>query len=163
MGNDYAVLSPLLMHTITALARRLRVRFAEARVHLTPEQYALLHLLAREEGLTLSELAERLDKDKSAVLRQADHFEQEGLVTRVSDAEDRRKKGLVLSPRGHQLYAQAEALAAALMRDSMQAFSAQDVRTFQRLLTQMADSLQAGPDGPAEDGAGAVKRTGDTS
>jgi MarR family transcriptional regulator for hemolysin len=56
----------------------------------TPEALGILFLLSRQDGLTQGQIAEFLAKDKAAITRLLNALEQEGLVRRDHDQDDRR-------------------------------------------------------------------------
>ncbi|OJH39074.1 MarR family winged helix-turn-helix transcriptional regulator [Cystobacter ferrugineus] len=109
---------------------------------ITFDQYVLLAALSDTEAPTQSDLADLLGRDKSAVLRQIDHLEEEGLVTRVADPDDRRKKTLVLTRSGSQVHAKARALVESIMGEALHGISSQDIQTLTRVLTRIQEALQ---------------------
>jgi DNA-binding MarR family transcriptional regulator len=77
------------LHTTARLLRRNYDR--RARAHgLTRSKWQVLWSLAREEGVKQAELAERLDVAPISLTRQLDILEQEGLLERRRDEQDRR-------------------------------------------------------------------------
>lgn len=67
---------------------------------LNPTQYAVLLLLAEQDGLRLSDLSGKLLIDKSSTTRLIDRLSAIGLVERVADPGDRRVQRIVLTPKG---------------------------------------------------------------
>jgi DNA-binding MarR family transcriptional regulator len=66
------------------------------------QSFILISLLDRD-GLTMRQLAERLELDSSAITGLVDRLEKEQLVERQPVPEDRRALQIVLSPRGREL------------------------------------------------------------
>jgi DNA-binding MarR family transcriptional regulator len=66
----------------------------------TTTQCTVLTELGRSGPLTLAALSRRIGFDKSWTSRAVEHLVQEGLVEKVSSAQDRRMVHLSLSPRG---------------------------------------------------------------
>lgn len=131
-----------LLQTLAALGKCIRARLSAEQLPITPDQYALLDALIVHGALTQAELAELYDRDRSVVLRQTDHLEEERLVSRVADAEDRRKKTLGLTRQGRQVRDQAQVLTEAFMREVLGGLPPGDVETFQRVLRTMKDKAQ---------------------
>ncbi|MEQ9393609.1 MarR family winged helix-turn-helix transcriptional regulator [Haliea sp.] len=77
------------LHTAARLLRRNYDR--RARAHgLTRSKWQVLWSLSREQGAKQAELAERLDVAPISLTRQLDILEQEGLIERRRDDQDRR-------------------------------------------------------------------------
>lgn len=78
-------------------------RLVLERFGLTPTQFRLLNLINGRESLRLTTLSDRLLRSKSQVTRVVDSLEEEGLVQRTSDPEDRRAQKVVLTGAGRRL------------------------------------------------------------
>jgi DNA-binding MarR family transcriptional regulator len=68
--------------------------------NITSQSYGVLLLVYFVEGITQNEIAELAKTDKSAVLRQIDMLENEKLVRRKTDEQDRRKNHILITERG---------------------------------------------------------------
>ena len=84
-----------------AVSRRARDLLAPHDV--TPAQYAVLKILAEENGKPLGEVSERLVLDAATVTGLADRLEAAGLVARHADTGDRRVSRLRLTTRARRL------------------------------------------------------------
>ena len=102
-------------------------------------QWRILAVLGESEGLTATEVATRTLMDKPAVSRAASSLIDRGLITRTSDASDRRKSDLRLSEEGRKVYDAIIPRALAYEAELLGALSEEDARTLHRLLTQLAD------------------------
>ena len=70
---------------------------------LAIEQFGLLFLLANEqEELIQSELADRLHKDKSTILRAVNTLEKKELIRKVQHLHDKRKHQLLVTKKGER-------------------------------------------------------------
>ena len=92
---------------IKGILRLLRQRFDEEDLALTVEQYFLLNILENNEGLILQELADIVDKDKSAVARHINSLEENHFIARSKDPEDKRRKILLMTKPGLNVLEQA--------------------------------------------------------
>jgi len=92
---------------IKGILRLLRQRFNEEKLSLTVEQYFLLNILENKEGLILQELADIVDKDKSAVTRHINSLEENHFIARAKDPEDKRRKILLMTKPGLNVLEQA--------------------------------------------------------
>lgn len=72
-------------------------------IELTFEQFVILQMLNSNCDLIQQDLAEHLQKDKSIIVRQINGLLDKNLVTRHTNLDDKRKKNLILTPKGHLL------------------------------------------------------------
>ena len=89
-----------MAYVVKEIIKTLKKRFQEEDIELTIEQFFILNILDNEDGLILQELADIVDRDKSAVLRHIDGLEKNHFVTRVKDEEDKRRKLLLITKPG---------------------------------------------------------------
>jgi DNA-binding MarR family transcriptional regulator len=81
---------------------------------LTYPQYLVMLVLWQQDGLTVSQLGERLALDSGTLTPLLKRLEAAGHVRRLRDAEDERRVRLQLTPTGRALRAQAEPIPPAL-------------------------------------------------
>jgi DNA-binding MarR family transcriptional regulator len=74
---------------------------------VTADQFVVLSLLAREDGLTQGDIASRCASDPSTVGALLRLLETKKLVSRERHAEDGRALSISLTPRGHRLQKRA--------------------------------------------------------
>jgi DNA-binding MarR family transcriptional regulator len=95
-----------------AWAALLQVAFERVHAHfavvvseldLAPMQAKALHELNAEPPISMRELAERLKSDPSNITGLVDRLEARGMVERRPDPNDRRVKGLALTPAGEKM------------------------------------------------------------
>ncbi len=77
---------------------------------LTYPQYLVLLVLWEGDGVTVSQLGERLRLDSGTLTPLLKRLQAQGLLHRQRDAGDERRVLLRLTPHGHALRAQAEAV-----------------------------------------------------
>jgi DNA-binding MarR family transcriptional regulator len=99
-----------MAYVVKEIIRSLKKRFQKKGINLTIEQFFILNILDNEDGLILQELAEIVDRDKSAVLRHIDGLEKNHFVTRVKDDEDKRRKLLLVTKPGIKVLEKARAV-----------------------------------------------------
>ncbi|HEY5166005.1 MAG TPA: MarR family transcriptional regulator [Acidimicrobiia bacterium] len=74
--------------------------------------WAVLRSTEHEDGLSQRELASRMSIESPTLVRHLDRLEDEGLVVRRRDAQDRRVVRVGLTPAGHRRYAELRDVAA---------------------------------------------------
>lgn len=109
---------------------------------LTIPQYRVLQTLDTRQGVRLTTVSERLLRAKSTITRIIDQLEQDGLVERTSDADDRRAQRVILTGEGKKLLERAraahEALLVARFNDALEEG---EQAAFYQLLVKLHDSL----------------------
>lgn len=97
----------VLTNTVSnAIADSYRQRFG-----LAIADWRIMAVLARFPGSSARELVERTRMDKVAVSRSVSRLVERRLITRDTDAADRRRSSLALSPAGDDIYRQIVPLA----------------------------------------------------
>jgi len=93
----------MIVHTGKLLLKSINITFAGISKEITFEQMGVLYFLSRNNGkkdMIQQDIAEIMDKNKSAVLRSIDILEQKGFVKRIPAAGDRRKNVIALTENG---------------------------------------------------------------
>jgi len=86
----------------------LEIRIAkQTEIKLTMAQFGLLFTISQEKDeVILKDMAEKMGKDKSSILRMIDLLEKKELVRRVVDQNDRRKNQLLVTKKGERFIAE---------------------------------------------------------
>lgn len=106
---------------------------------ITAKQWALLAFLWKEDGLSQTELAERMASDRATIGGMLDRLEKAGLVQRRPCPGDRRAYQLYLSRRGRQ---QEEELNQVVTRVRQQLFNRFEGDEYQQLC-RLLDKLRS--------------------
>jgi DNA-binding MarR family transcriptional regulator len=144
--SDLIERPPTLLALTTYLAgwvsRRARadVQLALAEHGLGTSDHGVLVALADFGALSQQQLADRLDADKSHVVRLIDQLEQRGLVTRAPDPTDRRRHRIELTPAGRKLVCVITPVTEEIEADHLGALSVAERRTLAALLQRVLES-----------------------
>lgn len=96
-----------LLYTVNKTAKMIfyafSKSFATVGFDLTIEQFVVLISLSSNEACNQQDLANLLDKDKSAVLRNINVLERKNYVERIKDTEDKRRNIVVPTEKGREL------------------------------------------------------------
>lgn len=139
---DPAALDDLLLYRISrlrAVAGGMVVRLCEGRFGITWREWRVLALLAREEGLLSSQLAERAQLDRARTSRAIGSLAGKGLLVREAGQADRRQARLRLTPEGHALFASLFPIVRDINLELLGVLSTDDLARLDRAL----DLLQA--------------------
>ena len=112
-------------------------------INLTRSQWRVITHLKSHDGLTQSELAERLLIEKAPTGTLIDKLENAGLVERRPDPNDRRVKRVFITQHAAPLLPTIEQVAAELIEVSMDGLSADEQQQLHQLLNKVHLNLQA--------------------
>ncbi len=122
MTVDKLDLEHFLPYQLNVLAARLSRGLAQIyqqRFGITIPEWRVIAHLARENAISVRDIAARVDMDKPKITRAAQRLEQAGLVSKKIDAQDRRLVMLALTSKGRRLYGEIEGLALSYERDML--------------------------------------------
>ena len=109
---------------------------------ITTGQWSALRVLWQEDGLSQVELAQRMMVEKASLTAVLKAMEAEGLITRVRNAEDRRKVNIYLTAHGRRLKGKILPLIGKINKRAMRRLSSADVQQLRRLLARVMINLQ---------------------
>lgn len=133
-------------HLARLFARSLRARIAALGV--VPGQFAQLLALFEEDGLTQTELCERVCIDPSTMAHTLKRMERDGLVRRVRDGEDRRRARVHLTPSARAMQPELTRVAAEVNAIALQGVEGAEAERLLRTLERLIANLEADPAAP---------------
>lgn len=131
----------LFGNAIRALLKQSTKEFENQGLKISPEQHYILRILTEEDSIQ-SDLAEILQKDKSAIMRHIDQLETLGYVIRVNDATDRRKKHIVITEIGTTVFNEGEEIINRLSEKNMEGISDDEISIFQKVLIKLKENAE---------------------
>jgi DNA-binding MarR family transcriptional regulator len=105
---------------------------------LRPKHFALLNIVAVEEGSSQQKLGERLALEPSGIVATIDELEDQGLLERRRDPDDRRRYALYLTPEGHAKLGEARMAAARRAAELLEPLDQHEVELLHGLLVRIA-------------------------
>ena len=134
-----ALKMPLGMVVIKMLKPMFRVlefrASKQTNIKLTMAQFGLLFAISEEkEEVILKDMAEKMGKDKSAILRMIDLLEKKELVRRVVDLNDRRKNYIMVTKKCERLIAEFRNIELELNSELLEGISDADMQTFYKVV-----------------------------
>jgi DNA-binding MarR family transcriptional regulator len=130
------------MSRLLSVAGSMVIRLCEGRFGITRREWRVLALLAREDGLLSSQLAERAQLDRARTSRAVTSLAAKKLLRREVGPGDRRQARLSLTPQGRALHDAMFPLVQEINRELLAPLAATQVRQ----LDAMLDALQARAD-----------------
>lgn len=112
--------------------------YEQTGMNLTVPQFALLHTISREsDEVILKDVAVKMRKDKSAIVRMVDQLEKKELVRRVVDQNDRRKNLLFITKKGERIVADFMEIELQLNQELQAGLSPEDLQAFYRTVSHL--------------------------
>ena len=133
------------LHDVARLMKRDFDRRAREQ-GLTRARWQVLWNLARREGIHQAALADLLNVAPISLTRQLDRLEEEGLVERRPDPDDRRRFQLYLTDRAQPALDNLRKLAEQTRRRTLAGLTREDVEALERMLGAMRDNLSDRPE-----------------
>jgi DNA-binding MarR family transcriptional regulator len=127
------------------VGRRLRPRPPDGRVDAA--SVFVLHHVAANAPVRLSELARCMALDPSTVSRHVGQLERHGYLTRSGDPDDRRAARLRLTGKGQAVMDEAMRARIAVLDQAVAGWSEADLDTLTMLMTRLAEALDRQADG----------------
>jgi MarR family transcriptional regulator, transcriptional regulator for hemolysin len=101
--------------------------------------WAVLHSAEHEDGLSQRELASRMSIESPTLVRHLDRLEDEGLVVRRRDPQDRRVVRVGLTPAGLRRYAELREVAANVDSQLRALLDHDEIETLERALYRIRE------------------------
>jgi len=127
-----------IIRSVDVYSRRLNDEFK-----ITAPQLICLYSLRREEGLTLSALADRVNLGISTVNGIVDRLEDKGLITRTRSQSDRRRVELNITEEGRDVSRSAPALLQDRLAASMRELPELEQAAIALSLERVAELMEA--------------------
>lgn len=134
------------------LTNRLMARYLQQKIvpyGVTSGMWYFLRALWREDGLTQRELSLIVGTMEPTTLTAIKSMEKKGLVRRVTNKEDRRKKHIFLTEEGHRLRDELIPLAKEVVDESVEGFSDRERTAFLEYLKVIQSNLHKRIEGDA--------------
>lgn len=132
------------VNRLSAMSRReLGLRFKAAGHDVSPEEWAILLLLWREDSQNPGEMSARTVRDPTTMTRLIDGMVRKGFVERRADTSDRRRSNICLTQMGRGLEPALIGLAKPMIEVGMAGISEEDLKTTVQVLTKMVANMGA--------------------
>jgi len=139
METSNVPLGMVVVGMLKMMFRVLEIRANEQTgIKLTMGQFGLLFAINEEKDeVILRDIAEKMGKDKSSILRMIDILQKKDLVCRVVDQNDRRKNKLLVTAKAEQLIADYRKIELKLNDELQEGLSIDDMKTFYKVVDHL--------------------------
>lgn len=133
----------LVIKMIKTVVDNLKRRVQAAELNYSLDQLILLKAVQKEdEAVVQQDMAEKLRKDKSYILRLINAIEEDDLIKRVVNPEDRRKNILVITEKGLLLLDRFLTIENELLKDLQQGISQDEMDIFYKVIDQIQHNAE---------------------
>ena len=123
--------------------KELQRRFAERGEHLGGEEWAVLMMLWKQDGLLPSVIAETTTRDRTTTTRMLDRLVKKGLVVRGPDKTDGRRVLVHLTERGHALKEVLIPIAGNFVADATKGLDPAEIEAAMNVLMVITENIAA--------------------
>lgn len=121
--------------------RALVRKFKVAGIEVTPEQFAVMAALWKQDGVTQQVLCDEMSKEKTGMTRLLDNLEKQNLVVRIADRNDRRNNLLHLTKKGRELEEVATMVAQETMKEALEGITIEQLETSRLTMRKVLENI----------------------
>lgn len=131
-------------HVSHLFVRKINLELGQTGLSIQIEQFPILFLVrySADEPLSQQDIANLLQKDKSAIQRSIRTLERDGYIRIVSDDVDRRRNLIHLTPAGKFAVDKIADLAAVINQDVTSKLTQEESETLMKLLQKVASTIE---------------------
>lgn len=140
VNKPFGLLVIKMMKTIIC---NLKKRLPAAELNYSLDQLILLKAVQNEdEAVVQQDMAEKMGKDKSYILRIINAIEEDDLIKRVVNPDDRRKNILVITEKGLLLLDRFLKIENELLKDLQQGISPDEMDIFYKVIAKIQHNAE---------------------
>jgi len=124
------------------LSNILAMRFQEADIDMTAEQWGAILVLLNGEAMTQGQLGERLCLEKSSVSRLTDGLERRGWIIRTQDPKDSRQKLVTPTTKVLDTAEHCATIARAVLEEAQLGMTEDEMLVMRSLLSRITTNLR---------------------
>lgn len=127
----------VIEHTAKRLKRAFQQTLADLNADLTADQWVVLDVVVRQEGMSQHEIGQATVKDRPTITRILDRLAEKALVERKADPHDRRKFGIHTTALGRRRIRALQPKVEAFRKTHFKGLNKQDMRELMRILDKI--------------------------
>lgn len=144
MSDNYQVdtsMGMIIRKAQSAMHRRLFQNFRKAGLEVSPEQWGIMLMLLKNDGIQQSEIAGRMGRNDSSITRIIDNLSQKGYVERRPHEADRRINLIFLTKEGKALQQKLMQAAAQTQCEAKENIVPEELEVCRKVLHQIINNL----------------------
>ena len=122
---------------------QMAAEFRNKEIDLSFEQFVILKLLNSNAEFIQQDLADRLQRDKSIIVRHINCLLEHQFVVRITNKEDKRKKNLALTNNGIEILNRMNAVAVDVSNKLLSGVTEHELEIFENVLTKIQENGDA--------------------
>lgn len=138
--DDVKPLGYLLGLPFRVFINQVAAEFRNREIELTFEQFVMLRLIHEDESIIQQDITNRLQKDKSLIVRQMNDLFILNLVVSQTNRQDKRKKNLALTPEGIETMNRLSDLVLDVSNKLLTGVDENDYLAFRRVLNKIQEN-----------------------
>jgi len=131
--------------TTKAVNRAFKKRMNGLSLDLPADSFRLLMVIDYRGEVTQQDLADFMNKDKSAIMRLLDVMEEQELVLRAIHEDDKRKNIIAITKKGKEFLKEITLKEKRMFKELGNGITAADMITFNRVLFQIRENAKQLP------------------
>lgn len=135
--------SSLIAEAALHIRAEINSAFQRNGLNVTSEQWGVLKCLWQKEGISQTEIAEKVNKDKASVTRILDIMQKNNLILRCNDEHDRRSYRIFLTEDGKKLESKLKPIVHAANRHIYKNLNENEIQELQKLLLKLTNHNNA--------------------
>jgi DNA-binding MarR family transcriptional regulator len=140
-ADDTKNFGALMDRTLKIIKQNYLLVFRDLGVEITTEQWVLIDRLAKQDGVSQTELASDSFKNAPTVSRIIELLRKKKLITKKQSKEDKRQFLIFLSDQGKALHQKAMPAVQQLRRQGWHGLSETDYDHFVRMMKQIEENF----------------------
>lgn len=126
--------------SLKVFLNQVAIEFRNREIELTFEQFVMLRLIDSNSDLIQQDIANHLQKDKSLIVRQMNGLIEKQYVVRQTNRDDKRKKNLLLTPKGTEMMNRITELTFEVSNKLLAGVDTNDYEVFLRVLNKIKEN-----------------------
>lgn len=136
VGIGYLINKTALHFKITVLQL-----FKEKNFGITPEQFAILFFLSKEDGMYQRQLAKISLKDRPNITRLIDILEEKGFVYRKADPDNRRIFKVFITEEGKKQIKEIHPSLLEMQKKAVEGINSAEIETLRKILGKICENM----------------------
>lgn len=132
----------VVVKTGRLIENRLKTNFEKEHIAVTPQQWSVLTHLWNEDGISQQKLADTFSKDKTSMARLLKNMENNELIIRNNDKDDKRNKRVFLTYKAKLIREDSIKIAEKTLMEMLKGIDHSDVKLSKKVLKQINKNLE---------------------